>query len=61
MKIKYKLLTLTVMLFFSFAVFNTHDAKAHPGRTDKNGGHYCKTNCKKWGLKYGQYHYHSKR
>lgn len=31
---------------------------AHPGRTDRKGGHYCWTNCKKWGLKYGQYHYH---
>ncbi len=34
---------------------------AHPGRTDKNSGHTCKTNCLKWGLKYGQYHYHYKK
>jgi len=33
---------------------------AHPGRTDKRGGHYCRTNCAKWGLKTGQYHYHYK-
>jgi tetratricopeptide (TPR) repeat protein len=32
---------------------------AHPGRTDANGGHYCWTNCGKWGLSYGQYHYHN--
>ncbi|MBN3522529.1 copper amine oxidase N-terminal domain-containing protein [Paenibacillus apiarius] len=32
---------------------------AHPGRTDKNGGHYCRTNCEKWGLEYGEYHYHN--
>ncbi len=31
---------------------------AHPGRTDRRGGHYCRTNCKKWGLRYRQYHYH---
>jgi hypothetical protein len=34
---------------------------AHPGRTDKKGGHTCKTNCTKWGLKYGHYHYHNKK
>lgn len=32
---------------------------AHPGRTDSNGGHYCRTNCAKWGLKDGEYHYHN--
>lgn len=30
---------------------------AHPGNTDANGGHYCWTNCEKWGLSYGEYHY----
>ncbi|OMC76821.1 MBL fold metallo-hydrolase [Paenibacillus odorifer] len=34
-------------------------AEAHPGRTDANGGHYCRTNCAKWGLKDGEYHYHN--
>jgi hypothetical protein len=33
---------------------------AHPGRTDANGGHTCRTNCEKWGLQYGEYHYHNK-
>ena len=28
-------------------------AYAHPGRTDANGGHTCRTNCEKWGLQYG--------
>jgi hypothetical protein len=32
---------------------------AHPGRTDANGGHTCRTNCAKWGLKNGEYHYHN--
>jgi len=35
-------------------------AYAHPGRTDANGGHTCRTNCEKWGLQYGEYHYHNK-
>lgn len=34
-------------------------ASAHPGRTDSNGGHTCRTNCEKWGLEYGEYHYHN--
>ena len=42
-----------VVLFSPIAVF------AHPGRTDANGGHTCRTNCEKWGLQYGQYHYHN--
>ncbi|MCU0679990.1 MAG: YHYH domain-containing protein [Planctomycetes bacterium] len=41
---------------FSFSVITP--AFAHPGRTDKWGCHTCKTSCKKWGLKYGQYHCH---
>lgn len=32
---------------------------AHPGRTDSNGGHYCWTNCERWGYEYGEYHYHN--
>ncbi|RFB14713.1 YHYH domain-containing protein [Bacillus sp. HNG] len=33
-------------------------AFGHPGNTDSNGGHTCKTNCAEWGLYYGEYHYH---
>ena len=43
-------------LAFLFSV--TAPVLAHPGRTDKRGCHTCKTNCKKWGLKYNQYHCH---
>ena len=32
---------------------------AHPGNTDRQGGHTCYTNCTSWGLYYGQYHYHN--
>jgi hypothetical protein len=34
-------------------------ASAHPGRTDARGGHTCRTNCAKWGLSDGEYHYHN--
>lgn len=46
---------LVLVLLFAFSI----SANAHPGRTDANGGHTCRTNCEKWGLKYGEYHYHS--
>lgn len=50
------ILTLTVFLF-TISVTTAH---AHPGPTDANGGHYCQTNCEKYGLKKGEYHYHNK-
>lgn len=46
---------LMLVLFF----FPMQMLEAHPGRTDANGGHTCRTNCEKWGLQYGQYHYHN--
>lgn len=52
-----KTIILSLVSLFLFAPV----AYAHPGRTDKKGGHTCRTNCPKWGLKYGQYHYHNKR
>eukprot|EP00828_Plagiopyla_frontata_P044423 TRINITY_DN7248_c0_g1_i2.p2 TRINITY_DN7248_c0_g1~~TRINITY_DN7248_c0_g1_i2.p2 ORF type:complete len:174 (-),score=22.39 TRINITY_DN7248_c0_g1_i2:441-962(-) len=33
-------------------------AWAHPGGLDENGGHRCLTDCEKYGLKPGEYHYH---
>lgn len=35
-------------------------AFAHPGNTDSQGGHTCRTNCPQWGLSFGQYHYHNR-
>lgn len=40
-------------------LFTSTIALAHPGRTDSRGGHTCRTNCTKWGLDYGEYHYHN--
>ncbi|WP_043890983.1 copper amine oxidase N-terminal domain-containing protein [Paenibacillus sp. Aloe-11] len=50
------------VLASSFAlalILTSATATAHPGRTDSNGGHYCRTNCAKWGLQDGEYHYHN--
>jgi hypothetical protein len=56
MKIKINKFLLLLALFGMF--FMAVSTFAHPGRTDKRGCHYCRTNCKKWGLRYGQYHCH---
>lgn len=34
------------------------NAYAHPGGTDANGCHVCRTNCPSWGIPYGYYHRH---
>ncbi|MFP4309853.1 MAG: YHYH domain-containing protein [Desulfococcaceae bacterium] len=33
-------------------------AMAHPGGLDEDGGHRCLTNCERYGLEAGEYHYH---
>ena len=47
------LVVVTLLCYGSIGV-----AEAHPGRTDANGGHTCRTNCASWGLSQGEYHYH---
>lgn len=47
------------VLVCGFLLLLPFTASAHPGRTDSNGGHTCRTNCEKWGLQYGEYHYHN--
>ena len=54
------LLKLTIAFLFASLLFLTSEsAQAHPGRTDGSGGHTCRTNCDKWGVGYGEYHYHN--
>lgn len=48
-----------VLFLMVFLCANINDVYAHPGRTDSNGCHTCRTNCEKWGLSYGQYHCHN--
>jgi hypothetical protein len=33
---------------------------AHPGKTDRYGGHRCMKGCEEWGLFYREYHLHDK-
>jgi hypothetical protein len=48
-----------IFIISLFALSFSSIATAHPGRTDSSGGHTCRTNCEKWGLQYGEYHYHN--
>lgn len=51
--------SLSTLLLIISVVLPFNEIEAHPGRTDANGGHTCRTNCEKWGLQYGEYHYHN--
>lgn len=48
------------LIMIMIVVLSPLYVEAHPGRTDSNGCHTCRTNCAKWGLSYGQYHCHGK-
>ncbi len=48
------------LIIIMIVVLSPLYVEAHPGRTDSNGCHTCRTNCAKWGLSYGQYHCHGK-
>ncbi|MBI4021935.1 MAG: hypothetical protein HY372_01125 [Candidatus Andersenbacteria bacterium] len=63
-------MTLKTSIYFIFAAavmlalspafrLLSRPALAHPGRTDSSGGHYCRTNCGKWGLGQDEYHKHN--
>jgi hypothetical protein len=41
-----------------FLIFSSAVVFAHPGNTDANGCHYCRTNCSKWGEVANQRHCH---
>ena len=53
---KFKLICIVLLCFL---LITPNKVEAHPGRTDANGCHYCRTNCAKWGLSDGQYHCHN--
>jgi len=47
-----------IFVAFAFATPN-RVAESHPGGTDGNGCHVCRTNCtERWGIPYGYYHRH---
>lgn len=47
-----------LVAMFAASVFSVPAAEAHPGGTDGNGCHTCRTNCPRWGISYGYYHRH---
>lgn len=48
-----------IFILFLITLLMDCNVYAHPGRTDSNGCHTCRTNCEKWGLSNGQYHCHN--
>ena len=50
---------LILLAFVSAFLLLPGNILAHPGRTDSNGCHYCRTNCTKWGLANNEYHCHN--
>lgn len=52
------LVFIITIIMFTFTLNNVY---AHPGRTDSNGCHTCRTNCAKWGLSQGEYHCHNSK
>ena len=49
-----------IILFVVFFLINVlpEIVYSHPGNTDEQGGHTCRTNCEQWGLNHLEYHYH---
>lgn len=48
------------VVWLSFASSGAQKTVAHPGGTDGNGCHVCRTNCtERWGIPYGYYHRHN--
>lgn len=54
MKLSLRILILILVAYVSLP----NSVLAHPGRTDSNGGHVCRTNCEKWGEVSGAWHSH---
>ena len=54
MPIKLSWLSTALVVGLSFST----SLPAHPGRTASDGCHYCRTNCDKWGVPWGERHCH---
>jgi hypothetical protein len=46
---------ITIFLF----IISPVSVFAHPGKTDSDGCHYCRTNCDKWGVPRNERHCHN--
>lgn len=51
---------MTVFITFLLAIVIALPASAHPGKTDRQGGHKCYKECAEWDLYYAEYHLHDK-
>jgi hypothetical protein len=49
-----------VCYVFLLATVIALPASAHPGKTDRYGGHKCYKECAEWDLYYAEYHLHGK-
>jgi hypothetical protein len=45
-------------VMFITILFLSSIALAHPGKTDRRGGHACRKDCSEWDLYVGEYHLH---
>ncbi len=59
MKFKKALSTITLLLFLGSSIVLPSTLYAHPGATDPDGGHYCRTNCDKYGVPWNERHFHN--
>ncbi len=60
MKFRKTLTTLTLILFLGSNIVLPSTLFAHPGRTAGDGGHYCRTNCSRWGVPWNRRHFHGR-
>ena len=49
-----------IYLFILIISFLPLTSSAHPGKTDRHGGHQCLKDCAEWDLYYREYHTHDK-
>ena len=49
------------VILFVFVVIGIIEVSAHPGRTNRNGCHVCRTNCIYWGEVHGEKHCHNQK
>jgi len=48
------------IIYLALVLLLSASALAHPGKTDRQGGHKCSKNCEEWELAFGEYHLHDK-
>ena len=59
MKYKKIVSSITLLLFLTVNIVLPSTIFAHPGSRDPDGGHYCRTNCDKYGVPWNERHFHN--